>query len=289
MRLLNLLDRGKRARGLSIVRKAVGRAFKRPVPSVPVFVFGKQRSGTTMMMDVFHARRDTEVFDERAASRAFVDYRIRGFDVVARLVERSKAPFVCFKPLADSHQSHEFAIRFPEARLLWIYRDYVDSALSGMKKWPDGRRAIRLVSTGQSGGGWFQEGVSKETTEVLRRVYSADLTELDLACLVWWARNRLILELELMSLPSLLIVRYEDLIRKPREAFEEVFEFIGMSYYEAAVSGVVRNNNGSRKREGLSPSVERLCDDLLSRLDEHVRFRRREPQTLGAGRRGVPL
>lgn len=271
------------------MKKAVSRAFKRPVSSVPVFVFGKQRSGTTMMMDVFHVRRDTEVFDERAASSAFVDYRIRGFDVVARLVERSKAPFVCFKPLADSHLCREFAMRFPEARLLWLYRDYVRSALSGIKKWPDGRRGIRLVSTGRSGGGWFQEGVSEETAEVLREVYSEDLTELDLGCLVWWARNRLVLELELMSLPSLLIVRYEDLILKPREAFEEVFDFVGMPYDKAAVDGVVRNNNGNRKREGLSPHVERLCDDLLSSLDEHVRCRRRKPQTRASGRRGSPL
>lgn len=272
MRFLSLPDKDGRMRGFSRLQKTVTRPFKRARRSVPVFVFGKQRSGTTMMMDVFHARRDTEVFDERAASPAFLDYRIRSFDAVAHLVERSKAPFVCFKPLADSHLSREFARRFPKAKLLWIYRDYVDSAMSGIKKWPGGRRAIRLVCTGQSGGGWFQEGVSEEAAEILRGLYSPELTDLDLACLVWWARNRLVLELELMRLENLLVVRYEDLVGESREqAFEEVFEFVGMPYDGRSVDRVVRKSSGDRKRDGLSTEVRDLCDELLSTLNEHVR------------------
>lgn len=270
MRIANILDKEKRERAISRARKRVARVFARRSSSVPVFVFGKQRSGTTMMMNVFHARRDTEVFDERAASRAFIDYRIRSFDVLARLVERSKAPFVCFKPLADSHLIHEFVKRFPEAKMLWVYRNYVDSAMSSVKKWPNGRRAIRLVCTGQSGGGWFQEGVSDDVAQTLREVYAPELTELDLSCLVWWARNRLVMELELMELPNVMIVRYEDLVTDSSRAFGALFKFVGMVLDDRAVGNVVRKRTVDRGHVEVNTRVRELCDSLLDRLDEHV-------------------
>lgn len=229
-----------------------------------------------MMMDVFHARRDTEVFDERPESRAFVDFRIRSFEILERLIERSKAPFVCFKPLADSHLVRQFAVQFPEARMLWMYRNYMDVAVSSVKKWPTtGTRAIRLVCTDQTGGGWFQEGVSDEVARVLQEVYSPELTDIDLSCLVWWARNSLTVELELMDLPNLLIVRYEDLVTNTREAFEELFGFIGMDYDDRAVNRIVRKSSGDRWHLDVDIRVRELCDSLLARLDERVLRRRR--------------
>lgn len=274
MRLRKIFDREKRLRKFSMVKKRATSAFKPAVESIPVFIFGKQRSGTTMTMLVFHARRDTEAYDERLKSRAFLNFRIRPFDDVERLVNQSKAPFVCFKTLADSHRTPEFAARFPAARLVWIYRNYVSVALSSLKKFGHATRAIRLVCTGQSGGGWFQDGVSEATERVLREIYSPDLTELDLACLVWWARNRLVLELELMHWPNLLIARYEDLVLDRQKAFEELFGFIGMPHDGRAVDRVVRETLPPAPPVELHPRVRDLCEDLLDTLDEHVRHRR---------------
>lgn len=280
MRLVGILDRDKRAKHIAILRKRAARLVRAPVDSVPVFLFGLQRSGTTMTMEVFHHRRDTEVFDERARNRAFLDYRIRSLGVVEALTTGSKAPFVCFKPLADSHLIHEFSARFPSARMLWIYRHHADNARSALRTFAHATRAIRLVCTGRSGGGWFQEGVSADTAEVLREAYTPDMSALDLACLVWWARNRLVVELGLMDEPRVLIVRYEDLVAEHHEGFAELFRFIGMSHDASAVARVVRRTATDPIPPNLDPRVQELCQDLQSRLDAHVATRTRVSEAL---------
>ncbi|MGH9381475.1 MAG: sulfotransferase domain-containing protein [Thermoanaerobaculia bacterium] len=241
--------------------------FARPGNSVPVFVFGKQRSGTTMLMEVFHARADTEVYNERRHSEVYVDFRVRGFEVVEEVIRRSKAPFVCFKPLADSHLIREFASRFPGARVIWAYRNYVDAARSSLRKFGHATRAIRLVCTGQAGGGWFAEALSADTVRTLRAVYRPTLSALDFSCLVWWARNRLVFELELDRLPNTYISKYEDIVNDRQGALAALFTFVGMPHDEKAVRRVSGPRPGARELPVLDVEVRRLCDELLVGLD----------------------
>lgn len=265
------------SREVSVLRKRVWRMLAHVTDSVPVFVFGKQRSGTTMLMEVLHARADTDVYDERRRGKVYVDYRIRGFEVVDEVIRRSKAPFVCFKPLADSHLIREFASRFPGARMIWAYRNYVDNGRSSLKKFGHATRAIRLVCTGQSGGGWFAEGLSASTVETLRAVYKPTLSELDLACLVWWARNRLVFELGLGDLSNVYISKYEDLVVDRDGGLKALFAFIGMPYDGKAVGRVAGPTRRGERYAALDSDVKRLCDDLLAKLDALRSYRAEGP------------
>src|SRR5262245_15873686 len=96
----------------------------------PVLIAGLQRSGTTMLMNIFHLHPDTEVFDEARSSRTFQDFRIRSLGTVREVIDDSHYRFPCFKVIADSHVLPSILHALPNAKALWMYREYGPNAAS---------------------------------------------------------------------------------------------------------------------------------------------------------------
>ncbi|HEX5513023.1 MAG TPA: hypothetical protein VFY81_01375, partial [Gammaproteobacteria bacterium] len=186
---------------------------------------------------------------------------------VSAIVEASKARVACFKIISDSHLISELAQRFPNARFMWIYRGYADVANSALRKFPHANQAIRLVIRGEPGGGWFQEGISPQTGEILRDFADEQLSDFDLSCLVWWARNRIAVEQNIVLLPNVRLFRYEHLVAEPMIRFAELFGFIGLDHSRRAVEGVHDHSLGRHGRAALDARVEALCEGLQQELD----------------------
>lgn len=267
MNLLALFDGQKRDRHLARLRKAVIGSFRSPCDSKPVFIFGTQRSGTSMLMYAFHRYSEAQVWDEHRDSRVFHDFRVRDFTVLKNVLAESRFRTVCFKPICDSHLIAEFCTEFPNAHHVWIYRRYEDVANSTLAKFRSPTRAIRLVCTNQPGGGWFAEGLSKETFGILRDIYDERLTEFELACLVWWARNRVVVEAAPLPEHDFTLVRYESLVCEPDAMFRWLFDRIGLQYEEKVAGRVSSRSIGRRPRMPMSEPVQALCDSLLCELD----------------------
>lgn len=264
-----LWDKQKRAAFLSDVNKSIRHKFQSPRETIPVFVFGRQRSGTSMLMFALHLHPQTVVYDEHKDSIVFKDHLIRDFRTVQHVVDSSRAPFCCFKPICDSHRIMDFLKAFPQSRNLWVYRHYKANALSALKKFPHATRAVRLTCTGQVGGGWFQEGVSAETEAILKSVYSDKLTSFDLSCLAWWARNQIFLEHQLANHPRVTLVRYETLVVEGEENLAWIFGRLGLPMHQKC--GRFIHQSSVRKPEAptLAPSVEELCEKTLNALDTY--------------------
>jgi hypothetical protein len=279
MNLTGLRDAQKRDRFVSQLRKRWLQAVRVPRPSKPVFVFGKQRSGTNMIMYAFHRHPEAMVWDEHRDSRVFVNFRVRSLDVIRKVIEESCFPIVCFKPICDSHMIKDFIVAFPDAHHVWMYRDYADTANSALRKFATPNRALRLVCTGQPGGGWFAEGVSTISREILSRVYHEGLSEFDLSCLVWWARNRIIVESGLLTSPDVTLVRYESIVSRPDAMFRWLFARIGISYCDAVVRRVTDRSIGRHQAPEMDAAVRDLCSVLLRELD--VAFAAQAPPVAG--------
>jgi hypothetical protein len=104
-----------------------------------------------MFMDIPENRRDTEVHQEWekeaiARSRAWTQWRL------CTWIAGSEAPYVCFKPICDSHLIGEFISRFPDGKHIWVFRNYLDNANSTIRRFPESDRAIRLICEGKPGG-----------------------------------------------------------------------------------------------------------------------------------------
>src|SRR4051812_21214318 len=160
MNLANVRSPEWRARAVARVgKKLLG--FTRLTPErTPVFIVGLQRSGTTMLMDVFHLHPETEVFDEARDSRSFFDFRLRDPHTMRQIIDDSRYRFPCFKIIADSHILPSILDGLRNPKVLWMYREPGPNAASRLAKFPNGTMSIRAVCENRPCSGWFAEGVT---------------------------------------------------------------------------------------------------------------------------------
>ena len=270
MKLSNLRDRQRRAVYLSRIRKAFLGGFKFGVTtSIPVFVLGAQRSGTSMFIDTLHLRPDTQVFSESDNNKAFFNYQLRSLDTIDNIIRRSPAPFVCFKPIADSHIVSKLRERFPAAAFIWLYRQYEDVANSRLRKFAGATRAIRLVCQGKDGAGWFGDGIDEDTSAQLQSLPYESLTEFDFACLAWWARNRIFEVNSLWNEARVVLLSYENLVADPEKTYEVLEGRIGLPYNARAFRFIHRRSVGRNPAPNLNDAVREMCEANLQLMNSH--------------------
>jgi hypothetical protein len=224
-----------------------------------------------MLMHAFHRHSDMLVFDEHRSNEAFVDFRIRSIDRIRDLTKQARFPGVCFKPICDSHRIRELHDEFPNGHCIWIYRDYRGVANSSLRKFGEPTRAIRPVCTGQTGGGWFQEGVSPLASTTLQNIYRPTLSEFDLACLAWWALNQIVIESGLIGQPNVTIMKYEALASQPTPILNWLFGRIGINNEDRVGRNISARSIGRHPTPEMDRDVNNLCDTLLAALDNAFR------------------
>jgi len=268
MKMTSLRDRETWARHIAMLKKRLAHPLRQDCTSSPIFVLGKQRSGTSMLMGVFHRHPEVLVFDEHKNNLAFDRFRLRGFERISQILENSRYPAVCIKPICDSHRIRELAEMFPTGKFVWIYRDYRDVANSSLRKFETPTRAIRLVCQGKPGGGWFQEGISECISEELKKRFRPELSDFDLSCLVWWARNKILVDSELPESTNLTILKYETLVSNPRVILRWLFREIDTEYIERTAQHISARSIGRHNSPQMDEEVRSLCEDLLRSLDK---------------------
>lgn len=221
-----------------------------------------------MLMYAFHRHPDVLVFDEHKSSKAFQDYRIRSNDEVRNLLGESRFPTVCFKPICDSHRIGDLLGAFPDCQIIWIYRDFGDVSNSTLRKFDAPTRAIRLICTNQTGGGWLAEGVSPTMSEVLQSIYRPSLSDFDLVSLVWWVRNQILIENGLLSHPGVTIVKYETLVSQPTVMLKWLFGRIGVEYKMCVTRNISTRSIRRNPVPEMDTSVQELCTAALTTLDD---------------------
>ena len=271
MNLATLRDGQKRDRYFSILWKSALNRVRPPRDSKQIFVFGKQRSGTSMLMYAFHRHPGMMVYDEHRSNQAFDNFRMRSFDVVHELIRKSSFPAVCFKPICDSHRSAEFAANFPGAHFIWLYRDFRDVANSSLRKFDHPTRAIKLICEGKPGGGWLQEGVSPFMQETLSSLYCKGLSDFDLSCLVWWVRNKTIVDSGLLESASLSVIKYETLVTKPLEVMPWLFDRMQLPFCGRITKRMSARSIGRNPYPAMDIDVHDICQAVLDKLDNTFR------------------
>ncbi len=103
-----------------------------------LFIFGSQRSGTTLMTRLFARDLYTKVYAEYSGLSVAVNgargLRLRPLEEIAQELHKVKAPLVVLKPLAETQNAANILDFFPGSKALWMYRHYQDVAVSKLKK-----------------------------------------------------------------------------------------------------------------------------------------------------------
>ena len=92
-------------RKLFSVKKTVYQMFKSYKKEKDIaFIIGCQRSGTTMIYDIFTKDLDTKTYDEFSKLSSLDRYKIRlnPLDLVKKEIKKVKPSFLILKPLVES-------------------------------------------------------------------------------------------------------------------------------------------------------------------------------------------
>jgi len=268
--LSEIADQGRR-RAL----RARNRAYRtlRTTPAAErrtILVLGCQRSGTTLMLEVFDEDVRTLSFGEFSAVSGAGDggIRLRPLPEVRALIEHHRAAITVLKPLVESQHATALLDGLPNARAVWMFRGFESVAVSNVSYFGHDNpgRDLRLMLTNDPPN-WRGELVPDEVRAALEERYAPDMSPYDAAALFWWARNRLFFDLGLNERPDVFLCEYEALVVAPRQVMGLIYEFCGV---EPPARDTTRRIHSKSRNRGhssvIGPEVRALCEELHDRL-----------------------
>lgn len=226
---------------------------------------GCGRSGTTMMINIFHRDHRVDALDENNPKIA-KDYML-DFDKIPEAISTSKAPVIVMKPILNSFDASDLLKTYSKSKIIWMVRDYRDMVASSMKKFGTIVSGYMkdLVLDGK-GNNWLTLGIPPETLRIISTLDTLHFTPSDWMALVWWSVNRTVILDRLFECERLLLINYEAMVSSPESTLKSVFDFVGLKYQKKAIKYIHAASIGKGAHIELHPQVEGLCQDLGSAL-----------------------
>ena len=252
--------------------KRARRAFSGPpVDPVALFIFGCQRSGTTLLSELFVPDPDSDVFQEQSSLGARDDpkrLRLAPLPEIAARLARNAAPLVVVKPIVESQRAAEILAVDPRWRGIWIYRDVRDVVLSNSQTFGKDNGFDDLAPILEGRSDWRSDGLPEDLVEQIRSLHAAGLERHDAAALFWVTRNHHFFAQKLEQEPRFWLCRYEDLVADPLAEMGLIYRFLGRPAPEAlARNKVFKSSVGRGGQLSLSSPVRALCEEMAERLD----------------------
>lgn len=270
--LLQTMEREKVSNALWVLYKNSYQfmRYKAATPKTLLFILGCQRSGTTLMTDIFQRDLTTKVYQEhsRLSSQDTRKLRLDALPKVKATVNRDKATLVVLKPLVETQNSDKLLAYFDNAKVLWMYRHYRDVAASKLKKsgLQNGIRDMQHII--ERSNSWRAENVPEHIRETILQFYDEQMNPHDAAALYWYVRNSFLFELKLEQNPRVLLCKYEHFVQEPLAEVQRIYNFIGHPFpANETLADVYATSVGKGSSVTISPVVAQLCDGLLAKLD----------------------
>ena len=235
-----------------------------------LFIFGQQRSGTTMMVyEVLERDPQARVYYEKSPFTfpGRDQFRLRPLPEVAAQTARYPEPLVVAKPLVESGRAAEVLAGVPNSRGLWFYRSYLDNIKSQLIRFQRQVEHVRLMIEPVAGD-WRHVGVSESQRDLVKRFYSPQMAREDAAALTWYIRNSFYFDHGYDRLPVMSLLKYEDVTSRPGDAIRRLYEFLELDYPGDSLVRQIHSRSVGKKIElALLPEIRLMCDQLQARLD----------------------
>jgi hypothetical protein len=225
------------------------------------------------LLKVLNKSPDCRVYHEGSGNNAAYDcFRLRPQDTVKRLIEKSREPTVVFKPVLDLQHTDRLLELHPNTKAIWIYRDYRNVVLSSVKKWQGNQKDIiygiaadirRDPKHHQYAIG---ERMSDDAMRAVRNLSSPSMSAEDGAALLWYVRNLLYFDLKLYLDQRVALVKYEDFVTQPQLHFQQLFNFVECDFKPSYVRDIFDTSVKPSIFPALSPEVELLCREMMTRM-----------------------
>jgi len=236
-----------------------------------LLILGCQRSGTTLVQNILQRDLRSKVYGEFSKlSDRDREHRIRlnPLDSVRETIEADRAELIVLKPLVESQNAVKLLEALDNAKILWMYRDYRDTAVSSINTFGREAGVNDLTSIIENrDGDWRAEGLGSELRGIVSANFSPDMDPHDAAALFWFVRNSWLFELKLEANARVMICSYEDLVAAPAATVKKLYDFMGHKFpSQRILPSIHQGSAGQGSGLELSEDIERLCSGLLERL-----------------------
>lgn len=249
--------------------KATKSILKKKGMAIPVYVFGVQRSGTTMMIHCFNQLPDAEVLGEK--SKATVNIKLKSNDEIRAIINDSKHDFVVFKPLMESAKAPELLSLKSGSKALWVFRKVEDRASSAVERFGDHNlEVLTAISKGEMMDSWQAEGLTEENLKMIKSFDWSTVSPEDAAAVFWYIRNSLYFDLGFDKRKDIMPVAYEELVQRPEETLKRVCKFVGCEYV-SGMAEIIHGKSLGKGGDSLDKRVSDMCHPMYDRLDKMQR------------------
>lgn len=235
-----------------------------------LFIFGCQRSGTSLMLEIFSKDKSVKTYSERSRLSTADPHglRLNSLPEVQRMLQSDRAKLVVLKPLVESQNAANLLRYFANSRALWIYRDYHDVVASKVKKAGPKACVNNVKKIAESADNWHAENVPEHVRSVVAEFYSPDMSPYDAAALYWYTRNALFFSQSLQEHPRVMLCKYEKFAQDPQENMKKIYQFLGQPDPKRfSIDHVHASSVGKGSQIELLPAVVAHCEEMLERLN----------------------
>lgn len=252
----------KISRRLISYKKRLLFAMRKPYyDTLPIFIMGCGRSGTTMMTNTFQRDCRIEVLNENDPKIAYNYMLVH--DKVSKAINLCKTPVLVMKPILNSFDASLLLQQHSRAKVIWMIRDYKDMIASTNKKFgPVVPGYIRDLILFNREDNWLSHGMPADTLEKLRKINSSSFSDYDYIALVWWSVNRTIILDGLHRHKRFLLLKYEEMVQKPDIVLKRVYDFIGLKYRKGITKYIHSASIGKGASIQLHPQAQSVCDSI---------------------------
>lgn len=255
---------------LNAVRTRAFEMTRRRGDSQLAFIFGCQRSGTTMLSRAIglspqvreYGEGDPAYFEWAGAPRLLPATRVE-----SRLAGERNC-LVLLKPLCESQRAAELLARFPQSKALWIYRDFhgcVQSHVNYYRQFHDGLAYVKEMLDLNTPC-WKNENLGDSVKACLESASARALNLESAYALYWLARNSLVHDL---PPDRVKVVKYEQILACPNESLRSIFEYLSVPY-RSKFSTIITSSparSGSQPYSVIDDEIAARCREMASRLD----------------------
>lgn len=234
------------------------------------FVFGCQRSGTTLLRNFIGLDsrfRDVGEGDPPYFHQEVGEHYLRLIDDehVEALLCSQRSPWLLLKPLHDSQQAARLLRRFERSRGIWIYRHYLPVIESHLRYYKHDVIDYLAPLMELDESSWILQGLAKEILQEIRELLMlAKNRPQDLYAVFWYARNAQLLS-QLGDMP-MLVLSYEELVLEPAKCLQVLSKYLDIELSTRAAAVPHQSSLHPKQTNALHPLVQEACDQMHEKL-----------------------
>jgi hypothetical protein len=232
-----------------------------------------------MLANLLGHTKSISIYKEKN-KKAMRNFRIRDDNSIKRLIDEERNDFIVIKPINDSQHADHLLSLYPNAKAIWLYRDYNAVSNSAVKKWQDAQKNIVLWLAENYGKEEFPnndltkdcsvylERIELDTIATIRKVANVNMTQEEGAALLWYIRNKIFFDLALQNDKRVYIIKYENLVTDSEKNMRKLCEHIGCKFSKKTIEKIKTSSVKNEYPFELGSSIEQICKKLLNDLDD---------------------